>query len=85
MCETLYIVGVIAGICVWAAKSAERGRQQAALAEARAREEARERARLVASGVVFPERHANSMVYRHGACTINHRSAATAERCRIKS
>jgi hypothetical protein len=81
-CEMLYIVVVIAGIWVWAIKSAEREREEAALAEAWAREEARERARLVASGVVFPERHANSTVYRHGACTINHRSSDTAERCR---
>lgn len=84
-CETLYIVGLIAVICVWATKSAERTRQEAALAEAQAREEARECARLAASGVVFPERHANSTVYRHGACTINHRSADTAERCRSKA
>jgi hypothetical protein len=85
MCETLYIIGLIAGIGVWATQSAERAREEAALAEARAREEARERARLVASGVVFPERHANSTVYRHGGCTINHRSADTAERCPSKA
>lgn len=83
-CETLYIVGLIGGIFVWATKNTERGREEAALAEARAQEEARERARRVTSGVVFPERHANSTVYRHGVCTINHRSVDTAERCRSR-
>jgi hypothetical protein len=41
-------------------------------------------ARLVASGVVYPARHANSTVNRHGAYTIDHRSAEAAERRRRK-
>ncbi len=86
--EFLTVVALISGIWVFSARSLtqtrERERQALALAEARAREEAREHAKLVASGLVYPERHANSTVYRHGVCTISHRTAETAERCRSR-
>lgn len=83
-CEILWIAGLLAGFVVWSIKSAEHSREQAELAAAQAQEQARQHAALVASGVVYPARQGNSTVYRHGTCTINHRSGATAERCRLK-
>ncbi|MGR6978387.1 PASTA domain-containing protein [Mycobacteroides abscessus] len=53
-------------------------RHQSAL---RAAEEARRMAELTASGVVYPVERARSVVYRHGTCTVNHRSAEAAARC----
>lgn len=94
--EILWIGGVIVGIVVLltrlAARERERDRQYAEMAAAQEREEAirhaeeaRRHAEVVASGVVYAARHGNSTVYRHGACTINHRSADVAERCRRKA
>jgi len=83
-CEILWIAGLLVGFIVWSTKSAKHSREQAELAAAQAQEQARQHAGLVASGVVYPTRQGNSTVYRHGACTINHRSSATAERCRLK-
>ncbi|ANO03713.1 hypothetical protein AN916_12355 [Mycobacteroides immunogenum] len=53
-------------------------RHQSAL---RAAEEARRMAELTASGVVYQVNRARSVVYRHGTCTMNHRSAEVAGRC----
>ncbi|VBA62466.1 hypothetical protein LAUMK41_05857 [Mycobacterium attenuatum] len=87
--ELVTVIALIAGIWAFSARSLaqarEHKRQLIALAEAQAREEAREHAKLVASGVVYPARHVNSTVYRHGACTINHRSTGAAEKCRLRS
>jgi hypothetical protein len=85
VCEILWIAGLLVWFIVWSIDTAERRRLQAEIAEAQARERARQHAELVASGVVYETRHGNSTVYRHGGCTINHRSAQTAERCRSKS
>jgi hypothetical protein len=68
--EALWIVGLIAWMV-----AADKKRMQ------RADEEAQREAQLVASRAVFSKRHGNSLVYRHGYCTINHRSPETAERC----
>jgi hypothetical protein len=86
--EFLVVAGLIVGITVWATKTVARTREEERLSRARVaaqeREEARRHAELVASGVVYQTRHGNSIVYRHGACTINHRTAQVAERCRSK-
>lgn len=47
----------------------------------KAAEEARRMAQLIASGEVYQIQQERSTVYRHGTCTVNHRSPGTAERC----
>jgi hypothetical protein len=42
---------------------------------------ARQSVALQASGAVYEARSGKSVVYRHGTCTINHRSADTAAHC----
>jgi hypothetical protein len=37
---------------------------------------------LTASGAVYEAKQGRSVVYRHGTCTVNHRSPATAASCR---
>lgn len=68
--EVLYVAGLIAWFVLTREKRAEQARQ-----------EAQRHADLVASGVVYQSQVGRSPVYRHGACTVNHRSHATAERC----
>lgn len=46
-----------------------------------AAEEAERMAALTASGAVYEAKHGNSVVYRHGTCTTNHKSAQTAQSC----
>jgi lysylphosphatidylglycerol synthetase-like protein (DUF2156 family) len=68
--EIVYIGGVIA----WFALTRD-SRAQAASARTQAAQE------LAASGAVYTTRHGKSSVYRHGHCTVNHRSHDTAARC----
>jgi heme exporter protein D len=68
--EVLYIAGLIA----WFVLSREKRAQQV-------RDEAQRFADLAASGAVFQTQAGRTLAYRHGACTVNHRSHATAERC----
>lgn len=44
-------------------------------------EQARRMAQLIASGAVHQTQQGRFTVYRHGTCTVNHRSSDTAERC----
>ena len=39
-------------------------------------------AEVIASGVVYEANNGRSVVYRHGTCTVNHRSPETAASCR---
>lgn len=68
--EVLYIAGLIA----WFVFTREKRAMQA-------REEAQRHADLVASGVVYQTHVGRTPVYRHGACTVNHRSHSTAGKC----
>ncbi|MCV6977157.1 Stk1 family PASTA domain-containing Ser/Thr kinase [Mycobacterium bourgelatii] len=47
-----------------------------------AAEEAQRTAEVTASGVVYQTQHGRSVVYRHGTCTVNHRSPEAASNCR---
>jgi hypothetical protein len=69
--EVLYVGGVI----VWFVATRER-RAQAA------RDRAEAAQALAAAGAIYASYHGRSTVYRHGYCTINHRSPDTAARCR---
>jgi hypothetical protein len=69
--EAAYLLAFV----VYFALTRERRAQEAAESVRRHRE-------LVASGVVYQARHGQSLVYRHGTCTVNHRSHETAARCR---
>ncbi len=68
--ETVY-VGALAA---WFVKARSTGAQKAA-------EHARHVADMQASGAVYEAKSGPSVVYRHGTCTVNHRSADTAARC----
>lgn len=69
--EVPYIVGVIIwSVLAYDKRAAWRG------------EEARRLRELAESGTVY---ELQPGVYRHGACTINHRSNGTAERCKVKN
>lgn len=68
--EVLYIAGLVA----WYALTSEKRAQKA-------RDEAQRHADLIASGVVYQTQVGRALVYRHGYCTVNHRSHATAARC----
>jgi hypothetical protein len=48
----------------------------------RAAEEAQRMAKLTASGAVYEAKQGRSVVYRHGTCTVNHKSPETATNCR---
>lgn len=72
--ETVYIAAFAAVYIHWRASRVKQ-----------AAEEARQMAALVGSGAVYPASHGSSTVYRHGACTSNHKSADTASRCRKSS
>jgi hypothetical protein len=70
MFEIAYIVGLIA----WFILTRENRAQGAA-------EQSQRHAELVASGAVYTTRSGRSVAYRHGLCTVNHRSHGTAARC----
>jgi len=69
--EILYLAGVIA----WFMATRDKRAQAAAAREQAAQE-------LAASGAVYATRQGGSSVYRHGYCTVNHRTPDTAARCR---
>lgn len=69
--EVLYIGGLIAWFLLTAEKRAQR-----------ARENEQQFADLVASGAVYQTRVGRLVAYRHGTCTVNHRTHDTAARCR---
>jgi lysylphosphatidylglycerol synthetase-like protein (DUF2156 family) len=83
--EAFYIICII-GLIAYFVLTQEQRAQQAAEQAQRHAQEAAERAQkhreLVASGVVYHAQHGRSLVYRHGTCTMNHRSHETAARCR---
>lgn len=68
--EVVYIAVLVAWFVVNRAKSAQRSAQ-----------EAHRLAVLQASGAVYESKSGDSVVYRHGTCTTNHRSPDTAARC----
>ncbi|MBX7451917.1 PASTA domain-containing protein [Mycolicibacterium sp. 3033] len=72
--EVVYIAVVVGLSIIWRARSTRR-----------AAEEAQRLAEVMASGVVFEARNGRSLVYRHGTCTVNHRSHDTAARCNKSS
>lgn len=69
--EAAYVVGLI----VWWLATREKRAQRAAIA-------AQQHADLIASKAVYQTQAGRSQVYRHGLCTINHRTYDTAARCR---
>lgn len=69
--EIAYIAGLIACLLLTQEKRAERA------ADAR-----QAQADLIASGTVYETRAGRSVAYRHGTCTVNHRTWETAARCR---
>lgn len=69
--EVVYIAGLVGWLLFARARSAQRST-----------EEARRMAELTASGAVYESRQGRSVVYRHGVCTVNHRSQDTAASCR---
>jgi hypothetical protein len=69
--EVVYIAGLVA----WFMTAREKGAQRAA-------EEAQRMAELTASGAVYEAKQGRSVVYRHGTCTVNHKSPETAASCR---
>jgi hypothetical protein len=72
--EVVYIAGLVA----WFVKARHRSAQRAA-------EEAQRMAEVIASGAVYEAKNGRSVVYRHGTCTVNHRSPETAASCRKSS
>jgi hypothetical protein len=69
--EILYFAGLVAWFV---------GTREARIQAVVAREQAAQQ--LAASGSVYATQHGGSSLYRHGHCTVNHRSADTAARCR---
>lgn len=69
--EAAYVIGLIA----WWAATREKRAQRAAVA-------ANQHANFIASKAVYQTQAGRSQVYRHGLCTINHRTYDTAARCR---
>jgi hypothetical protein len=69
--EVVYIAGLLAWFLIARQRSAER-----------AAEESQRMADLTASGAVYEAQHGRSVVYRHGTCSINHKSPETAADCR---
>ncbi len=72
--EVIYIAALVGLFVVGRARSARR-----------AAEEVHRLAGVIASGAVYEARNGRSVVYRHGTCTINHRSQETAARCNKSS
>lgn len=80
--EVAYVVGIV---CWWALTREKRAQRAAVEAEQyaqRAAAEAQQHADLIASKAVYQTRVGQSQAYRHGFCTINHRTYDTAARCR---
>lgn len=69
--EAVYIAGLLALFLIARDRSAER-----------AAEKGRRMAEVTASGAVYQVQHGRSVIYRHGTCTVNHRSPETAANCR---
>jgi hypothetical protein len=84
--EIVYLCCLIGGPIVWYVLTKEQRAQRAAGAEQRhaelMAEEAQRRADLIASGVVYETHAGRSVAYRHGRCTVNHRTWETAASCR---
>jgi hypothetical protein len=74
---SIFEVAYIAGLICWFTLTREMRAQKAA-------EQPQRHAELVASGVVYEARNVSSSVYRHGSCTVNHRSHETAAKCRTR-
>jgi hypothetical protein len=72
--EVVYVAGLVA----WFLAAREKGARHAT-------EEAQRIAALTVSGAVYEAEHGNSIIYRHGACSVNHKSAATAASCNKSS
>ncbi|ORA39207.1 hypothetical protein [Mycobacterium aquaticum] len=68
--EVVYIAALVGWFLTARAKNARRAAQ-----------DANRLASLQASGAVYETKSGNSVVYRHGTCTTNHRSADAAARC----
>lgn len=68
--EVVYIAGLVA----WVLAARKIGGRKAA-------DEARRISELTASGAVYEATIGRSVVYRHGSCTVNHRSFGTAQKC----
>jgi len=69
--EFLYVIALIALFVTTQEKRAESARERAEAAQ-----------QLAASGAIYSTRQGRSTAFRHGYCTINHRSHDTAARCR---
>lgn len=69
--ELVYIAGLVAWFLIARDKRAQRAAQ-----------EEQRMAEVIASGVVYEAQHGRSVVYRHGTCTVNHKSPDTAANCR---
>ncbi|OBK15744.1 PASTA domain-containing protein [Mycobacterium asiaticum] len=69
--EVVYIAGLLA----WFLIARDKRAQQVA-------QEDQRMAEVIASGVVYEAQHGRSVVYRHGTCTVNHKSPDTAANCR---
>jgi hypothetical protein len=72
--EVVYIAALVA----WFVKARHSSAQRAA-------EEAHRMAEMIASGAVYEAKNGRSVVYRHGTCTVNHRSPDTAASCKRSS
>lgn len=68
--EVIYIAALVAWFVIGRATSAQRSARNA-----------HRHAVLQASGAVYETKSGNTVIYRHGTCTTNHRSADTAARC----
>lgn len=70
MFETVYIAALV----LWLMMARHTSSQRAA-------EEAQTMAKVIASGDVYETKNGRSVVYRHGTCTVNHRSPGAASNC----
>lgn len=68
--EVIYIAALVALVVIARARYGQRAAMQA-----------HRLAVLRASGAVYEAQSGRSVIYRHGTCTVNHRSAQTAARC----
>lgn len=68
-------IAYIGGLIAWFLLTRETRAQRAADAR-------QAHADLIASGAVYETRAGRSVAYRHGTCTVNHRTRDTAARCR---
>lgn len=71
--EVIYIAALVALVALVVMARANNAR--------RAATDAHQLAVLRASGAVYEAQSGRSVIYRHGTCTVNHRSAQTAARC----